>query len=32
MLRRYPSYQAGEYVGISGVESAYEPELRGKKG
>ena len=22
MLRRYPSYQAGEYVGISGVESA----------
>ena len=32
MLRRYPSYQAGEYVGISGVESAYEPELRGRKG
>ncbi len=32
MFRRYPSYQAGEYVGISGVESAYEPELRGKRG
>ncbi|MDE7069031.1 MAG: penicillin-binding protein 2 [Alistipes sp.] len=31
-LRRYPSYQAGEYIGVSGVESAYEAELRGKKG
>ena len=32
MLKRYPSYKAGDYVGISGVESAYEPELRGTKG
>ncbi len=32
MLRRYPEYRAGEYVGVSGVESAYEPELRGRKG
>ncbi len=32
MLKRYTSYKAGDYVGISGVESAYEPELRGKKG
>ncbi len=32
MIKRYPSYRAGEYVGMSGVESAYEEELRGKKG
>ncbi len=32
ILRRYPDYQMGEYVGVSGVESAYEPELRGRKG
>ncbi len=32
MLRRYPSYRAGEYVGLSGVESAYEPVLRGVNG
>ena len=32
MLKRYTSYKAGDYVGISGVESAYEPELRGQKG
>lgn len=32
MLKRYPEYKAGDYVGISGVESAYEPELRGRKG
>ena len=33
MLRRYPSYQAGEIRSESAaVESAYEPELRGKKG
>ena len=27
-----PSYQRGEYIGISGVESAYESVLRGRKG
>lgn len=32
MLRRYPSYRAGEYVGMSGVESAYESVLRGVNG
>ena len=32
MLRRYPEYRPGEYVGVSGVESAYESELRGRKG
>ena len=31
-LRRDPSYQMGEYIGVSGVEAAYESELRGRKG
>ena len=32
MLRRYPEYRLGDYMGISGVESAYESVLKGKKG
>ncbi len=32
MLKRYTSYRTGDYVGISGVESAYEPYLRGENG
>lgn len=32
MLKRYPSYKAGDYVGMSGVERAYEPLLKGEKG
>ena len=32
MLERDRSYQQGEYIGISGVESAYEGVLRGRKG
>ncbi len=32
MLKRYTSYRPGDYVGINGVESAYEEYLRGKKG
>ncbi|MCH5334422.1 MAG: penicillin-binding protein 2 [Alistipes sp.] len=32
LLKRDPSYIKGEYYGISGVESAYEDVLRGKKG
>ena len=32
MLKRYPSYKPGDYVGMSGVESAYETELKGDKG
>lgn len=33
MLRRYGDfYRAGDYVGMSGVESAYEEVLRGRKG
>ena len=31
-LKRHPEYRAGDYVGIGGVESAYEQELKGKKG
>lgn len=32
MLRRYPDYRSGDYIGMTGVESAYEGVLRGKKG
>ncbi|MCH5329982.1 MAG: penicillin-binding protein 2 [Alistipes sp.] len=32
MLRRYPDYRAGDYIGVTGVESAYEDVLRGRKG
>ncbi len=32
MLKRYPTYRAGDYVGLSGMESAYESLLKGKKG
>ncbi|MEG2240307.1 MAG: penicillin-binding transpeptidase domain-containing protein, partial [Alistipes sp.] len=32
MLKRDPSYKVGDYIGMSGVESAYESVLRGKKG
>ena len=31
-LKRHPGYKIGDYVGMNGVESAYEPELRGHKG
>lgn len=31
-LRRNPEYRAGDYIGISGIESAYEEVLRGDKG
>lgn len=31
-LKRNPSYKMGDYVGKSGVESAYEPVLKGEKG
>ncbi len=32
MLERYEGYAPGDYIGIGGVESAYEPLLRGEKG
>ena len=31
-LKRNPEYKTGDYVGMNGVESAYEPQLRGRKG
>lgn len=31
-MPRYKSYQPGDYVGISGLESVYEEELRGQRG
>ena len=31
-LKRNPEYKIGDYVGMGGVESAYEPLLRGTKG
>ncbi len=31
-IKRWPYYSAGDYIGIGGVESAYEVELRGRKG
>ena len=32
MLKRYPGYSAGDYIGLTGVEAAYEDVLKGKKG
>ena len=32
MLRRYPEYNVGDYIGTEGVEAAYESVLRGEKG
>ena len=32
MLVKYPYYKQGDYIGISGIEQSYEPELRGKRG
>lgn len=32
MLKRMSSYRSGDYVGMSGVELAYEPLLKGVKG
>lgn len=32
MIKRYPSYRSGDYIGLTGMESAYEPYLRGENG
>ena len=32
MLKRYPEYRPGDYMGISGIEYAYEKDLKGEKG
>ena len=31
-IKRNPEYSSGDYVGMTGVEAAYEKELRGKDG
>ena len=31
-VRRWEYYSAGDYIGMNGIESAYEAELRGEKG
>lgn len=31
-LKRHPEYRIGDYMGVGGVESAYEPQLKGEKG
>jgi len=32
IVEKKPYYQSGDYIGISGLESAYEKQLRGQKG
>lgn len=32
LIDKEPYYKSGDYVGITGIEKAYEKELRGKKG
>ncbi|MDR2868292.1 MAG: penicillin-binding protein 2, partial [Bacteroidales bacterium] len=32
ILEKDPYYKLGDYIGLSGIEKAYEPELRGIKG
>jgi len=32
MCEKDPYYKSGDYIGISGIEKSYEPELRGVKG
>ncbi|MBO5732525.1 MAG: penicillin-binding protein 2 [Alistipes sp.] len=31
-VKKFPYYEAGDYIGVGGVESAYETDLRGEKG
>lgn len=32
IMKQNPYYQLGDYIGINGIERAYEEQLRGKKG
>jgi penicillin-binding protein 2 len=32
IIKREPYYKSGDYIGKSGIEEAYEKEIRGKKG
>jgi penicillin-binding protein 2 len=31
-LKKNPYYRSGDYIGVSGIEKAYEEHLRGRKG
>ena len=32
IIKKEPYYKPGDYIGKSGIEEAYEKEIRGKKG
>ncbi len=32
LIKKYPYYRSGDYIGISGIEQSYETDLRGKRG
>ncbi len=32
LIKKYPYYKSGDYIGISGIEQSYETDLRGKRG
>ncbi len=32
LMEKYPEYKKGDYIGLSGIEKAYENELRGQRG
>jgi penicillin-binding protein 2 len=32
VIRKYPYYKPGDYIGKSGIEEAYEKDLRGRRG
>ena len=32
IIKKNPYYKEGDYIGVSGIEKAYEDKLRGKKG
>lgn len=32
LIAKNPYYKQGDYIGISGIEQSYEPELRGQRG
>ncbi len=32
LIRKFPYYKPGDYIGKSGIEESYEKELRGKRG
>jgi penicillin-binding protein 2 len=32
LMEKFPEYKKGDYIGLSGIEKAYENELRGQRG